>query len=72
MKALKSAALVAVAVLGLAASTQAQDKMSKMKKDTSKMSKMDHKKPMGKMDHKMDKKMDGKMSKMKKDTTKKM
>lgn len=56
----KAFCIAMVAVLFLTVSTQAQDKMSKMSKDTSKM-KMDHKKS--------DKKMK-KMSKMKKDTTK--
>lgn len=61
---LKTISMAVVAAFCLTVNAQAQDKMSKMKKDTTKMSKM------SKMDHKKsDKKMD-KMSKMKKDTTK--
>lgn len=63
----KAFSIAAAAVLFLSVNGQAQDKMSKMKKDTSKMSKMDHKKSHGKMD-KM--KKSGKMDKMKKDTSK--
>lgn len=57
----KTVCIAVAALFFLSVNTQAQDKMSKMKKDTTKMSKMEHKK--------MDKKM-GKASKMKKDTTK--
>jgi len=57
----KTIFIALIAAFTLCVNTQAQEKMSKMKKDTIKMSKMDHKK--------MDKKM-GKVSKMKKDTTK--
>lgn len=66
---LKSIGITAAVVLFLSVSTQAQDKMSKMKKDTTKMSKMDQKKNHGKMD-KMG--MTEKMSKdkMKKGTSK--
>jgi hypothetical protein len=63
---LKAFSIAAAAVLFLSVSTHAQDKMGKMKKDTTKMSKMDH----GKMT-KMGK--TGKMSKtdkMKKDSSK--
>lgn len=52
---------MAVAAISLSLNANAQDKMAPMKKDTTKMSKMSHKK--------MSKKP-GKMSKMKKDTTK--
>jgi cytochrome c556 len=54
---LKTICLAAVAAICLTVNAQAQDKMSKMKKDTTKMSKMSHKKM-------------GKMSKMKKDSSK--
>lgn len=63
----KALSIAVAAILCLSVSTQAQDKMSKMKKDTAKMSKMDQKKDHGKMD-KM--KKTGKMDKMKKDTSK--
>ncbi len=63
----KALSIAAAAVLFLSVNGQTQDKMSKMEKDTSKMSKMDHKKSHGKMD-KM--KKSGKMDKMKKDTSK--
>lgn len=64
---LKAFGIAAAAVLFLSVSAQAQDKMSKMKNDTAKMSKMDHRKGHGKMEKpgKMDK-----MGKMKKDTSK--
>lgn len=54
----KVLSIAVAAVLFLSVNGQAQDKMSKMKKDTSKMSKMDSKKGHNKMD------------KMKKDTSK--
>ena len=60
----KTLFIAAAAIMFLSVSTQAQDKMSKLKKDTTKMSKV------SKMDHiKGTKKMD-KMDKMKKDTSK--
>ena len=63
---LKSAWFIAVVAICLSTNVQAQDKMSKMKKDTTKMSKM------SKMDHKKSATKMGKMSKMKKDSATKM
>ncbi|MFD0792004.1 hypothetical protein ACFQZX_00165 [Mucilaginibacter litoreus] len=64
---LKAICIATAAALFLSVTTHAQSKMSKMKKDTTKMSKMDHQKTHGKMD-KVGK--SGKMDKMKKDTSK--